>query len=256
MPARRFTSSCAVASAVGLVALAGALLPSSALAYENGHLPRSALARVYIPENKAYLAKSAAAHWNTMRLCALRDGQDLYPEHSPYHPAATAYRSYRIQVIFWHKWGSPRAAYPGTSNHGWGRAVDLEHHSMRTWIDAHGERFGWGKHGDAPQEWDHITFDGEGEVGPDPGRSADYPVLRRGSGGICQSRYVRRVQRTLHVEPTGEFDADTEDAVTKFQRAHDIGPGPVKKATWVALDKARHRRDEPVSTDEGDNGTP
>jgi murein L,D-transpeptidase YcbB/YkuD len=233
---------------VVLVAAASACLPATALAYENGHLPRSALSRVHIPkDNTAYLAKDAAAHWNTMRLCALADGQDLYPEHSPYHPAATAYRSYRIQVIFWRKWGSPRAAYPGTSNHGWGRAVDLEHHSMRAWIDEHGERFGWGKHGDAPQEWDHITFEGGGEVGPDPGTSGDHPILRRGSGGICQARFVRRVQRALDLESTSEFDRDTERAVERFQRAHGLPVGPVRRATWAMLDEARDRRDQPVT---------
>ena len=36
-----------------------------------------------------------------------------------------AYRNYDSQVAMHQKYGSPRAAIPGTSNHGWGLALDL-----------------------------------------------------------------------------------------------------------------------------------
>jgi len=36
-----------------------------------------------------------------------------------------AYRNYDAQVAMYQRYGSPRAATPGTSNHGWGLAIDL-----------------------------------------------------------------------------------------------------------------------------------
>lgn len=35
------------------------------------------------------------------------------------------------------------AAYPGTSNHGWGKAIDVFPTSAQTWIKSNGEKFGW-----------------------------------------------------------------------------------------------------------------
>ncbi len=225
----------AIAGALAACAVVGLALPASASKYQNGRLPRSALAPIYIPHNTAFLAKRAARQWNTMRLCAAHEGTDLYPEASSYHPAATAYRTYDEQVALYDEYGYPHAAYPGTSNHGWGRAVDLATTPMRDWIDVHGERFGWGKHGDAPDEWWHVTFDQTGETGPDPGISLAYPVLRYGSGGICQARFVREVQRDLAIPVTGRFRAGTQRAVEKFQREHGLPVGPVHKRTWKAL---------------------
>ncbi|MBV9213911.1 MAG: D-alanyl-D-alanine carboxypeptidase family protein, partial [Actinobacteria bacterium] len=140
-------------TAVVLVTAVAICTVPPALAYENGQLPQSALRPIYIPNNTAFLAIRAARQWNTMRLCAIQDGLEMYPEPSPWHPAATAYRTYDEQVALYNEYGYPRAAYPGTSNHGWGLAVDVAKKRMRAWIDAHGEAFGWGKHGDAPDEW-------------------------------------------------------------------------------------------------------
>jgi peptidoglycan hydrolase-like protein with peptidoglycan-binding domain len=218
-----------------VAAVAVLALPAAASKYKNGHFPRSALAPIYIPHNTAYLAKRAARQWNTMRLCAIRDGLDLYPEASDTHPAQTAYRTYDQQVALYNQYGYPHAAHPGTSNHGLGRAVDVATMPMRTWIDEHGERFGWGKHGDAPDEWWHVTFDQTGKTGPDPGISAVYPELTYGSGGTCQAHFVKEVQRDLGVKVTGVFHAGTQRAVEQFQSDHGLPVGPVKKKTWKAL---------------------
>jgi hypothetical protein len=226
----------AAAAFVGVCVLA---LAAAAATYQNGRLPRSALSPIYIPGNTAFLGNRAARNWNTMRLCALASGHDLYPEASSWHPAATAYRTYQEQVALYNQYGYPHAAYPGTSNHGWGRAVDLATHAMRSWIDAHGEQFGWGKHGDAPDEWWHITFDGRGKLGPDPGISASYPLLRVGSGGHCQDRFVREVQTDLGIRRTGYFDTGTAHAVHVFQLLHHLHVGPVNAPTWRAL-RRRH----------------
>lgn len=54
------------------------------------------------------------------------------------------YRSINEQWYWYDKFGSPRAAYPGTSNHGYGIAVDFRE------TDQPGEEFGWGGAG---QKW-------------------------------------------------------------------------------------------------------
>lgn len=54
------------------------------------------------------------------------------------------YRSLAEQQYWYNKFGIPRAAYPGTSNHGYGLAVDFRE------TDKPGEEFGWGGTG---QKW-------------------------------------------------------------------------------------------------------
>ena len=71
------------------------------------------------------------------------------------------YRNYDSQVAMFQRYGSPRAAIPGNSNHGWGLAVDLpdwEYPSeyppgqaaeikygtpQENWLIANGPKFGW-----------------------------------------------------------------------------------------------------------------
>ncbi|WP_255352613.1 M15 family metallopeptidase [Dermacoccus sp. PE3] len=77
--------------------------------------------------------------------------------------------------------GYPRAARPGTSNHGMGVAIDLETRSSSamsgtpyrsgfggpydTWITAHGKEYGWDRpayldrNGSNPESW-HYNFIG------------------------------------------------------------------------------------------------
>lgn len=50
-----------------------------------------------------------------------------------------AYRTYKEQVYWYNKLGYPRAAYPGTSNHGLGEAVDF--------TERHQGHFEWGGYG-------------------------------------------------------------------------------------------------------------
>ena len=51
----------------------------------------------------------------------------------------------------------PEAAPPGTSEHGFGRAVDLATPEMRRAVDLIGGRFGWAKT-EAPTEWRHVNY--------------------------------------------------------------------------------------------------
>lgn len=144
----------------------------------------------------------------------------------------------------WNAWekyrfhGGNLAAYPSTSNHGLGLAVDLFSMAVRSIVDRIGAPFGWAKRwSDAPSEWWHLRWR------PGVWRApAGDPVLRMGSKGAS----VRALQRLLRAKgfksvPVrglghGRFRASTLSAVKRFQRAHGLNPdGVVGKSTWAAL---------------------
>jgi hypothetical protein len=180
--------------------------------------------------NIAYLSKGGAvAAWNTMRLCAVRDGVDLYPGASSWRPAATAYRSFAEQQVLYARYRAGTgnlAAYPGTSNHGLGLAIDLATPRMRTWIDHHGRPFGWSKAwSDAQSEWWHLKWRaGVWHQRPNPGTSIRFPNLRRGSGGACQAQAVKEVQRRLGLAQDGEYGKATRRAVRASSAATTSTP--------------------------------
>lgn len=59
-----------------------------------------------------------------------------------------------------------------------------------------------------------------------------YPLIKLGSTGEA----VIELQRLLHVEPDGEFGADTDTAVRNFQLTHGLDiDGEVGPLTWAAL---------------------
>jgi lysozyme len=218
-------------------------IPAAASGYQNGHFPRSALAPVQSGQTApAYLLKgSVAASWNTMNLCATAQGVQLLPGPSSYTPAATAYRSYAVQVILRRQLGR-NAAIPGTSNHGLALAIDLRTLAMRRWIDAHGAQFGWSKiTSDASWEWWHLRANSTAQSfkRPDPGGSYRFPNLRKGSGGKCQAPAVREVQKRLGLQQDGDYGTATRRAVRRFQRAHHglKDDGRVDSKTWLALRK-------------------
>lgn len=120
----------------------------------NGRLPASDLAPIY----GGRLRKDAAAAWNAMDAeCVRLTGKHLRPTGSQ-----SSYRDYDAQVYFWNLYISGKgnlAAHPGTSNHGWGIAVDLAEPWMRSWVDAHGAKYGW-KKTEAFGEWWHVNYVG------------------------------------------------------------------------------------------------
>lgn len=232
-PVRRF-----VAVLLSLVALLAIAAPAGA--FTNGRARPSDLAPIYIPQNTAFLAKGGpAAAMNTMRLCAVRDGVDLYPSASSWTPAATAYRTYAAQLTLWNRYKAGTgalAAVPGTSNHGLGHAVDLGLIGMRSWVDRHGRAFGWAKV-EAFSEWWHVNYVG-GFHRPDPGTSLRFPNLRVGSGGQCQAPAVREVQRRLGLKEDGEYGKATRKRVKQFQRKYHLPvDGRVGSVTWLQLRK-------------------
>jgi D-alanyl-D-alanine carboxypeptidase len=124
----------------------------------NGRLPDSDLEA--IPGGR--LRKDAADSWLAMRTyIGKRKGVWICPTST-----RTAYRPFADQEYFWNLYRSGRgalAARPGTSNHGWGIAVDLPSPAMQAAVRECGHMFGWGIRGgrlasDAPSEPWHCTY--------------------------------------------------------------------------------------------------
>jgi hypothetical protein len=124
----------------------------------NGHLPANELTP--IPGGK--LRKDAAVAWLAMRKDVGNAAQVWLCPTSD----RTAYRTFEQQQYFWQLYQSGRgalAARPGTSNHGWGIAVDIGNPAMQAAVREHGHKYGWGIRGgqlasDAPSEAWHCTF--------------------------------------------------------------------------------------------------
>lgn len=134
----------------------------------NGRLPAADLS----PIAQGQLAHDAAAAWNAMNEEARRRyGVELLPT-----GPNSSYRTFAVQQYFWNLYQSGQgnlAAYPGTSNHGWGKAVDLKTPPMRAIVDEIGSRYGW-KKVEAPSEWWHVNYVG-GYGGKDPGPDGGPP---------------------------------------------------------------------------------
>lgn len=130
----------------------------------NGQLPQSDLA----PIAEGWLRKDAAAAWNAMNIQARQQGLELYPTGSK-----SSYRTLAQQKDLYALYLTGRgnlAAKPGTSNHGWGLAVDLATPAMRATVDRIGRAYGWAKEwSDAQSEWWHIKWREGVWSGPDPG---------------------------------------------------------------------------------------
>jgi D-alanyl-D-alanine carboxypeptidase len=221
----------------------------------NGQIRPSCLAPIY----GGRLLIPAARAWNAMNArappaCGLR----LYPLGS-----MSSYRTYAQQVYLWnsppHAHNTAWKAYPGTSNHGWGLAVDLATPAMRSCVDRIGARYGFSKRcSDAPIEWWHIRWSPVCNHSPPLPSPKPYcrrgvkvgrhckAVLRRGSHGPG----VRLLQRALRNEGwcstplSGRFDGRTESNLKRFQRkrAHVRPDGVVGRRTWRAIERYRGGR--------------
>lgn len=128
----------------------------------NGSLPQPDLGEIANATNgqRCYLRKDAARAFNAMN----REARRKYGITLRTSSARTAYRSLADQQYFWDGWNARRpgfnlAARPGTSNHGWGLAVDLATPAMRSVVDKIGRKYGFAKTwSDAPTEWWHLRW--------------------------------------------------------------------------------------------------
>lgn len=203
------------------------------MAFANGKLPESALAS--IPDGQ--LSKDAAAAWNAPGGPA---DAGLRPTGS-----MSSYRTLSEQEYLYRLYQEGKgnlAAIPGTSNHGWGLAVDLAEPGMRTWIDEHGAAFGWRKL-EAPTEWWHVNFDGSKHF-------PTFVVLEKGDRGDRVHHYARRlayIRRPSHGpfldRDYGTFREPVVKAVRAFQRAEDLHvTGEIDARTGARIDGVFHRQ--------------
>jgi peptidoglycan hydrolase-like protein with peptidoglycan-binding domain len=207
------------------------------------------------------LVAPAARAWRAMVAAAAADGIELKPTSTvdTYRPLSVQERTFIIRFSTsptgrvpqitrtWHgkvwylKPGYAPSATPGTSNHGWGLAVDVHTASgaRLDWLKANAPRFGWsweGTPGSAGFENWHIRYvDGdtipaavayfEGPTGP---RYPGTPV-KQGSTGDA----VSHVQRKVGARVDGDFGPATHTRVVAWQNANQLkADGIVGPVTW------------------------
>lgn len=147
------------------------------------------------------------------------------------------------------------AAVPGTSNHGWGLAIDFSERRLGVerplsnksiaWLTKNGPSFGWWNTVKS-ENWHWCWCLGDGpmppavlaeENYPNPPIPPSRPTLRLGDTGedvkVLQMR-LNKVGATLLVD--GDFGPRTEAAVKNFQIRKNLTPdGVVGQETWGAL---------------------
>lgn len=203
----------------------------------NGRLPISDLAPI---GGGFYLRKDAARQYLAMQTEARRRfGSGI--------PLVGAYRTYASQVYFRNLYlyhGGNLAAIPGTSNHGWGLAIDLSGRRTRWIVDQVGSPYGWSKaHSDAPGEWWHIAFDAAIVT---KHAAVTQPALRYRSQGQRVSALQNRLRVLgflsvpgVHQAGHGFFGKATVSAIKRFQHAHKLkADGVVGAQTTAALVRA------------------
>jgi D-alanyl-D-alanine carboxypeptidase len=107
--------------------------------FQNGRIPASALCPVRTAPGHLLECSAARAFDRLNAAFRARFGYDVVVN--------DAYRSYERQVELKRSLGS-KAATPGTSNHGWGKALDLAGMNdgvgaVFEWFTANAHRFGW-----------------------------------------------------------------------------------------------------------------
>ena len=120
-------------------------VPASLAAYGNGKIPEQALSKVGNTGHRLWAP--AADALESMIAAARRDGVTI--------GITDSYRPYAEQVDLVRRKGlysqGGLAAKPGTSDHGWGMAADLNLNAKaQSWMRANGPRFGF--HEDTPRE--------------------------------------------------------------------------------------------------------
>lgn len=120
-------------------------VPAELRPYGNGRIPAQALTSIGVGDNR--LSRDAAEAFVRMRSDAAAAGVQI--------GVSDSYRSYDEQVALVQREGlyskGGLAASPGTSNHGWGLAVDLDIDARAyDWLAKNGARYGFVE--DTPRE--------------------------------------------------------------------------------------------------------
>ena len=131
--------------------------------FQNGKIPSSQLTPVIssVP-GSGYLRQDAARQYTAMSLAFSKAvGRTL--------DITEGYRDYARQLDYWNRYQAGTgnlAAYPGTSNHGWGISVDFGSGvqtagtAAKRWMDANAPSYGWQPTGNTfsrPEPW-HFDY--------------------------------------------------------------------------------------------------
>ena len=157
------------------------------------------------------------------------------------------YRDLAAQEHYWwlYKYaGGNLAAYPGTSNHGWGIAVDLPNAWEQDWIWHHGAQFGWKKTEAFSEPW-HFNYVGSQHF-------PEFVTLKHGAQGRRVRMYCKRLmyirgkggKRYLNRKiPESKFRVDMVKAVRFFQRDHGLHvDGVIGPETAAVINAAWHHQ--------------
>jgi len=135
----------AQAAAAARAAASGGPIPTcnggTVSAYSNGQLPMSALCPLWDAPGMMLQAGASAAFNRMSQAFAQAFGEPLC--------VTSSYRTYARQVELYATMPAGYAAVPGTSNHGWGLAVDLcggiqvDYSPEHEWLMNHAAEFSW-----------------------------------------------------------------------------------------------------------------
>jgi LAS superfamily LD-carboxypeptidase LdcB len=121
-------------------------------------------ARLWTPAADAYLAMKEAAR---------EDGVNFI--------LTEGYRDFAGQVIMKQRYGKD-AAEPGTSVHGWGRAIDISSPGAQEWIVKNGRRYGWIRPSWASfsyEPWHFEYIGGGGSTKVEPKRQSKKSIVEK-----------------------------------------------------------------------------
>jgi hypothetical protein len=157
--------------------------------HSNGNIPSGALTPVVASvAGSGYLRTDAARQYLALSLAFSNAiGTPL--------AITEGYRSYARQVEYWNLYQAGKgnlAAYPGTSNHGWGISCDFgagvasSGSAAKRWMDANAPAYGWSPTGNTfsrPEPW-HFDYVGNyvGDIPLDVERDPDVVIIRTTQG--------------------------------------------------------------------------
>ena len=145
-----------------------------------------------------------------------------------YEPYRSGRRYETVRTYGGRRWGQkpgkPRAATPGTSNHGLGISIDIAPTAIQTWMKRNAGRFGWVN--DVPSEPWHWSY-------KHPNRD------RYRAEGVLDHAAV---QRAVGAEVDGKIGTGTVEKIKAFQREHGLTAdgkvGPATKKVMLGKDEA------------------
>jgi hypothetical protein len=225
-----------------------AVFGDSTLGYANGRIPAAVLCDLEFAPG--HMLRCDAAE----RLTALNKKFERkfgYPI-----PITDSYRSYVEQISL--AGSKPHlAAVPGTSNHGWGLAVDLSDPISSgtspeyTWLRIHGPDYGWDNpswarlDGAKPEPW-HFEFFA---AGPVPDRAVDPSDVDTGSPAFASSSSGNTGSRSTpaasHRPKDDSRDSEARQRPTKPKDEPSAKPPTKKPAKPAAKPKPKPSPSEP-----------